>query len=157
VLDKNNKIWVLSDGGLASLPGGKVKACLTRIDPETFKIEKEFIFSDLNSAPTRLCMNNGKDSLYFLNGSWGSSVSNGGVYRMSVNDVVLPSSPWVPENGKLFYALGVDPRNGNVYVSDAVDYMQPGWVYRYSSQAVVLDSFKTDIIPSAFCFKYQKL
>ncbi len=157
VLDKNNKIWVLSDGGLASLPGGKVKASLTRIDPVTFKIDKEFVFSDLNSAPTRLCMNNGRDSLYFLNGSWGSSVANGGVYRMSVSDAVLPASPWIPENGKLFYALGVDPRNGNVYVSDAVDYMQPGWVYRYNSQAMLIDSFKTDIIPSGFCFKYQKL
>jgi hypothetical protein len=156
-LDKNNKIWVLSDGGLNSTPGGKVKACLTRIDSETFKIEKEFVFSDLNSAPTSLCMNAGRDSLYFLNGSWGSSVSNGGIYRMSVNDPALPSSPWIPENGKLFYALGVDPSNGNVYVSDAIDYMQPGWVYRYSNQAVVLDSFKTDIIPSFFCFKYQKL
>lgn len=157
VLDRNNKLWVLSDGGLASLPGGKVKACLTRVNPETFKIEKEYVFPDLNSAPTRLCMNSRKDTLFFLNGSWGSSVTNGGVYRMPVNSDVLPTAPFIPENNKLFYALGVDPRNGDIFLSDAIDYQQPGWVFRYSSGATVIDSFKTDIIPSSFCFKYDKL
>lgn len=155
VLDKNQKLWVLSDGGLESLPGGKVKACLTRINPETFTIEKEFFFPDLNSAPTRLCLNNSKDTLYFLNGSWGSSVSNGGVYKMGVNELNLPGAPFIPENGKLFYALGIDPKNSDIYVSDAIDYLQPGWVLRYDKHGVLIDSFKTDIIPASFCFKYD--
>lgn len=157
VLDKNNKLWVLSDGGLASLPGGKVKACLTRIDPITFKVEKEYFFPDLNSAPTRLCMNATLDTLYYLNGSWGSSIKNGGVYCMPIVETSLPNTPLIPENGKLFYALAVDVGTGNIYVSDAIDYLQPGWVLRYSSNASVIDSFKTDIIPAGFCFKYQKL
>lgn len=155
IVDKNNKLWVLSDGGLTSLPGGKAKACLTRIDPASFKIEKEYIFPDLNSAPTRLCANANKDTLYFLNGAWGSSLASGGVYRMSVNDEALPSSAFIPENGKLFYALGIDPKKYEIYVSDAIDYQQPGWVYRYNTKAEVRDSFKTDIIPSFFCFKYE--
>jgi hypothetical protein len=155
LLDKNEKLWVLSDGGLASLPGGKANACLTRINPVTFIVEKELYFPDLNSAPTRLCSNSTKDSLYFLNGSWGSSLNKGGVYRMSVNDQILPSEAFIPEDGRLFYALGVDPKNHEIYVSDAVDYQQPGWVLRYSPKALLLDSFKTDIIPAAFCFKYD--
>lgn len=155
VLDKNNKLWVLSDGGLTSLPGGKVKACLTRIDPISFKIEKEYFFSDLNSAPTRLSISTSGDTLFFLNGAWGSSISNGGVYRMTIEDETLPSNPFIPENGKLFYALGVDPQKHEIYVSDAIDYQQPGWVYRYNAHAEVRDSFKTDIIPSFFCFKYE--
>lgn len=155
LLDKNNKLWVLSDGGLASLPGGKAYACLTRINPVTFAIEKEFYFPDLNSAPTRLCSNSSRDTLYFLNGSWGSSVNKGGVYRMPVTDQDLPEEAFIPENGRLFYALGIDPQNHEVYVSDAVDYQQPGWVLRYSPNALLVDSFKTDIIPAAFCFKYD--
>ncbi len=156
VLDKNNKLWVLSDGGLASLPGGKVKACLTRINPESFTIEKEFVFPDLNSAPSRLFLNTVKDTLYFLNGSWGTSINKGGVYRMSINDLEIPSTAFIPENGRLFYALGVDPKNTDIYVSDAIDYLQAGWVFRYNNCAVLIDSFKTDIIPSGFCFKYDK-
>jgi hypothetical protein len=155
VIDKNNKLWVLSDGGLTSMPGGKVKACLTRIDPNLFKIEKEYVFPDLNSAPTKLCSNASMDTLYYLNGAWGSSVSNGGVYRMAVKEETLPTTAFIPENGKLFYALGIDPKKHDIYVSDAIDYQQPGWVYRYSSQGAVKDSFKTDIIPSFFCFKYE--
>lgn len=155
VLDKNDKLWVLSDGGLSSFPGGKAKACLTRINPASFTIEKEFLFPDLNSAPTRLCVNQTKDTLFFLNGSWGSSINNGGVYRMPVNDELLPSFPFIPENGRLFFGLGVDPVDYNIYVTDAVDYNQAGWVYRYSGSAAIVDSFKTDIIPSGFCFKYE--
>lgn len=156
VLDIQEKLWVLSDGGPAGYPGGKVRACLTKIDPSTFTIEKEYHFPDLNSAPSRLCLNSSKDTLYFLNGSWEGSVSNSGVYRMAVNAAGLPQEPWIPENGRLFYALGVDPKNGDVYVSDAIDYLQPGWVLRFNKQAVRMDSFKTDIIPSSFCFKYDK-
>lgn len=155
VLDKDEKLWVLSDGGLSSFPGGKVRACLTRINPVSFTIEKEYLFPDMNSAPTRLCTNSNKDTLYFLNGSWGSSVSNGGVYKMGVNDEILPSSSFIPENERLFFGLGIDPVNYNIYVSDAVDYGQAGWVYRYSGSATLIDSFKTDIIPSGFCFKYE--
>lgn len=155
VLDKNNKLWVLSDGGLASLPGGKEKARLTRIDPSSFVIEKEYVFPDLNSAPTRLCLNSSKDSLFFLNGSWGSSITNGGVYKMSITSEALPGVPFIPEDGKLFYALGVDPNDGDIYVSDAIDYLQPGWVYRYAINGSLIDSFKTDIIPASFCFKYD--
>jgi hypothetical protein len=157
VIDRNEKLWVLSDGGPEGYRGGKVRACLTRIHPTTFTIEKEFYFPDLSSAPTRLCMNSAKDTLYFLNGSWEGSLSNSGVYRMSVNDSELPQSPWIPENGRLFYALGIDPKNGDIYVSDAVDYLQAGWVLRFNNHAVAVDSFRTDIIPSSFCFKYDKL
>lgn len=155
VLDKNEKLWVLSDGGLSSLPGGKSKACLTRINPVSFTIEAEYFFPDMNSAPTRLCSNSSADTLFFLNGSWGSSVDNGGVYKMAITAQTLPEKPFISEQGRLFYALGVDPKNKDIYVSDAIDYLQAGWVFRYSGNGVAIDSFKTDIIPASFCFKYD--
>ncbi len=155
VLDKNNKLWVLSDGGYSGIQGGKVKACLTRINPVSFSIEQEFVFPDNNSAPTRLSLNRTKDTLFYLNGSWGQSQDNGGVYKMAVTESQLPVSAFIPENGRLFYALGIDPKNSDIYVSDAIDYQQPGWVFRYSARGAIADSFKTDIIPAAFCFKYE--
>ena len=49
--------------------------------------------------------------------------------------------------------LTVDPRTSEVYLADALDYVQPGWVFRYSARGELLDSFQVGIIPGAFCFK----
>lgn len=155
VIDKNNKLWVLCDGGFVGITGGKVRAALIRVNPESFTKELEISFPDNNSYPTHLSINGTKDTLVFLNGSWGQTVSNGGVYKMAVSATSLPTQPLIAENKRLFYGLGIDPENSEIYVTNAVDYQQPGWVFRYSASGTPVDSFKTDIIPSAFCFKHE--
>lgn len=153
VLDANNKLWLLSDGGYPGSPGGQVAAALSRVDAESFSIEQVYTFPDMESSPTRLCINARGDTLFFLNGSWGSSQALGGVYAMPVNAATLPGQALIPENGKLFYGLGVNPHNSDIYVSDAIDYMQQGMVYRYSAEGLPLDSFRADIIPQCFAFR----
>ena len=153
MLDKNNKLWVLSDGGYQG-DANKVVPALTRIDAETFSVEKVFSFSSSQFAPSRLKINGTLDTLYFLSGSWvklNNAVS--GVIRMPVNADALTDEPLIPENSRLFYGLGIDPVNSDIYVTDAIDYQQPGWVYRYNRAGGIVDSFKTDIIPGCFCFK----
>jgi hypothetical protein len=49
--------------------------------------------------------------------------------------------------------LTICPRTGDVYIADAIDYVQQGMVYRYSSDGVLIDSFYVGIIPGAFCWK----
>ncbi len=55
-----------------------------------------------------------------------------------------------------FYGLDIDPYTNDVYVADALDYVQQGVVYRYDSYAQPVDTFKTGITPGAFCFKPSK-
>lgn len=139
VLDKDGKLWILSDGATAWKSG----AALSRIDTETLQVERELPFANENDSPTRLTTNANADSLFFL---------NHGVFAMSINAGILPEAPLIPEGEKLFYGLGVDPSNSQIYVSDAIDYEQQGQVYRYSPQGVLIDSFKAGVIPSFFCF-----
>ncbi len=153
--DKNNKLWVLCDGGYEGIPGGKDSAVLYRISPNPYTIEARFAFPVHELSPAELQINAGGDTLYFVNSSWSGSPddANGGIFQMDIGQNELPSTPLIHDEDRLFYGLGIDPRNSEIYVSDAVDYQQRGWVYRYTRAGAVVDSFKTGIIPGSFAFK----
>lgn len=154
VLDKNDHLWVLSDGGYTGSPYGQVNAALTEIDAKTKQVLKTFTFSNMAASPTGLCMNPTEDTLYYLKPStYGATISLPGVYAMSIGDQSLPSTPVVSQGNHSFYALGVDPGNGTIYVSDAKDYTQSGEVFVYSPTGQVQDSITAGIIPGGFCFK----
>jgi hypothetical protein len=140
VMDKKDKIWVLCTGGYDNYE----PASLIRIDPILRIVDKTFSFPSSDATPSKLCINNHKDTLYFL---------NNGVFQMSVTSTAIPSQPLILSNGHLFYGLGIDPSNGNIYVSDAVDYVQNGIVYQYDQvTASPLRSFTAGRIPGSFCF-----
>ena len=153
VIDRNNQLWVLSDGGFE---GGSLEAeypALIQIDPESFTRSQEFIFPSKSGSPNNLCINEDGRSLYFLYGSWsGESGFPSGVYQMSVEDTCLPAKPLIPENNRLFYRLGIDPANDEIYVSDALDFMQKGFVFRFDNEGAVIDSLLADRIPGYFAF-----
>jgi DNA-binding beta-propeller fold protein YncE len=73
---------------------------------------------------------------------------------MSVSDGALPENPVIAMDGKYFYALGIDPQNSDIYVSDALDYTKNGLVYHYDHTGSLLDSLEVGIIPGAFGFNY---
>jgi DNA-binding beta-propeller fold protein YncE len=143
VIDKNGKIWVISDGGFEGSPGGEQVPALTRIDPQTFTVEQIFKFNSGDVAGG-LEINSTGDTLIFM---------NRGVYKMPVDGRQLPGSVFIPEDNKLFYTLAVNPANDEIYVSDAIDYTQNAIVYRYSPSGNVIDSFKVGINPSYFLFR----
>ena len=71
---------------------------------------------------------------------------------MDVGAGRLPDEPLIPDGGTLFYGLGVDPETSEIYVADAVDYMQSGVVMRYSADGEPLGNFRVGITPGDFCF-----
>lgn len=152
-IDKHGKLWVLSDGSYKGSPAGQQKGCLTVIDTKNFAIESRMEFENLDHSPSRLTINAARDTIYYIKGGYGSSgLSGNGIYRLSVLERELPTEPLIPESDRLFYGLGIDPLNGEIYVSDAIDYVQSGIVLRYSRSAELLGEFKVGITPGAFCF-----
>lgn len=141
-LDCNNKLWVLTDGGYEGSPYGHEQPTLCRIDAETRRIELQFTFP-VEDSPTEICFNGARDTLYFLNKD---------VWRMEVTSEQLPETPFLKYTGTLYYGLAIDPKTSEVYVADAIDYVQYGVVYRLSPQAVPLDTLRVGIIPGSFCF-----
>jgi hypothetical protein len=140
VMDKKDKIWVLCTGGYDHVE----EATLLRIDPTLRVVDKTYTFPDLDDTPSRLCINASKDTLYFL---------NNGVCQMPVTATSLPASPLIAEGQHLFYGLAIQPTTGNVFVSDALDYVQNGIVYQYNqTTGSMIRSFPAGKIPGSFCF-----
>ncbi len=138
VLDKNNQLWVLCSGGF-----NKENARLIQINPSNRDIIQTFTFSNINHSPGSLIINGSKDNLYFINNS---------IYQMSITGNSLPSTPIVTNSGNLFYGLGIDPTNNDIYVADAIDYVQNGVVFRYSASGSLIHQFTAGIIPGSFWF-----
>lgn len=132
--DANGKLWVLC--------GGAAAGALYRIDPSSLTVEASFTFP-ASASPWRLNINGTHDELYYL---------DGGVYRMPITATGLPTSPFIPADGRNLYGLGVDPHDGTVYVADAIDYVQRGVIYRYNTSGAEQGNFLAGVIPGGFCF-----
>jgi YVTN family beta-propeller protein len=139
-VDKNNKLWVLCPGSYDR----QNFAELIIINTSTDKIEKRYVFPSKEMVPSCLQINVTRDTIYYI---------EGGIYRMSIASTSLPTQFFIPASGHLFYKLGIDPYSKNIFITDAVDYQQKGFVLRYSSAGKLIDSCRADLIPGAFCFK----
>lgn len=138
VIDKNDKVWVLSSGNQL-----KAAARLSRIDPVNGQIELALHF-DANAYPGNLCMNRAGDTLYFL---------NGGIYRMAVTQQALPSTAFVAKGSRNFYGLGVRPEDYSIYAADALDYSQRSNIYVFGANGEQKFTFKAGFLSNGFYFE----
>lgn len=146
VLDRFNKLWVLTDGGFPGSPYGHEAPGLIRINAVTREVERIIRFSE-GDHPADLKMNGTRDTLYMINRH---------LYRMPVfsgeDPQVFVESPYEGTNAGGFYGLGVDPFTSDIYLADAIDHVQRGVVYRYRSDGSPSDTFRVGISPVDFCF-----
>ena len=156
IIDQNYRLWVLSDGGFQGSSFGQEKASLSCINLKSLTIEKKFIFENIDASPSHLQTNITKDSLFFIYGNWSGNLANAGVWAMSIYDKKLPQNALIPENNSMFYGLGLDKKNSELYISDAKDFSQNGIIYRYTSSGFCIDTFKVGINPGNFYFMYEK-
>ncbi|WP_139265178.1 YncE family protein [Bacteroides ihuae] len=143
VIDKNNKIWTVTDGGYKGSPYGYETPSLYRIDAATQKVEKQFRFK-LGEHPSEVQLNGTRDTLYFINND---------IWRLPVTAERFPVKSFIPNKNTIYYGLTVNPINSEIYIADAIDYVQSGVILRYSSDGVQTDEFKVGIIPGAFCWR----
>ena len=159
VADKDGHVWVLCEGRSwddeyddLGMPYGE-NPTLWEIDPmlKTAMCRYEFKGpyeddDEIKGVATTLRVNPAGDRFYLI---YNNEVRRFDIATMSLSDSFRITS----EPGGLFYNMAVDPNTGDVYVTDAKNYMMNGIVYRYSDDGVLLASFEAGIIPSAMLFK----
>lgn len=143
VADVNGDIWVLTEGhtvydaawNIVSETAGN----LVKITNNT--IAESYTFA-VGNHPQDLIINEEGTTLYYSDGSWSKAV-----YAFDITSTELPSSALI---NKSFYGIGAN--NGYLYGTDAVDFTQNGWSYKYTSTGEVVDSIQVGIIPGTYCF-----
>ena len=152
VVDKNGHVWVLCEGRSWEDEFGE-NPTLWEIDPmlktatQRCEFKGPFDFDDdIKGVATALKANPAGDQFYLI---YNNDVRRFDLATMSLSETFRIT----PGTDGLFYNLAVDPRTGDLYVTDAKNYMMNGTVYRYSSDGLLLASFEAGLIPSAMLFK----
>ena len=147
LVDKQQTLGVLS----GNQPEGRT-AVLTHIDPSTGAILDSFTFPT-TANPVRPVMNNSGDTLYFIGADYYLTSGYNGIFRMSIYDKSLPTVPFIEAGAfSYFWALGIDPHNGDIYVGDPKMFSQRGVVSVYRPDGTRIDSFKVGLGPGHFYF-----
>lgn len=142
-LDVNNNIWCVTDGGYEGSYYGYENPTLIKINTSTFTIDRTFELEKGANIAT-IVTNGAKDRIYWVCND---------VYTMSINDTKLPEKPIISAEGNWLNGLTVDPQRGDIYIANALDYVQPGIVLRYCSEGNLLSTIRAGVIPGAFCWK----
>ncbi len=149
VLDRHHNLWVLSDGGFEGSPYGYEAPGILKIEDGSKEAILVYRF-EIGEKPSELQINGTGDTLWFLNRhlycmpleSWADPVPD-----------LFIESPYAQGFNGGFYGLDIDPSSSELYISDAVDFVQRGMVYRFAPNGMPLDTIRVGISPAAFCFK----
>ncbi len=139
VIDKNSYIWILAGGSSSNNQTGK----LHKINPVTLQIEQTFNFNSSDFS-SHLCINKTYDTLYYLNSD---------VFQLPIINTQLPSNPIIAHGTKVFYGLGINPKDYHIYVSDAIDYVQKSTIEIYTVNGSLINKFNAGHISNGFMFE----
>jgi hypothetical protein len=139
VLTDQNKLFVLT----AQQASPAVGASLYTIDMATFTITKKLDFDPIHT-PGYLRYSSFTGQLLY---------ADNGIYEMAQTDTILPAAVSIISHSWNVYGLNADPSNGDIYISDALDYQQASKIMRYSKDGTLIDAFTAGIITNGFTFR----
>lgn len=138
VIDAFQNLWVLCSGGI-----NETVPVLNKINTTTKTITASLVFSSINESPNSLKIDTSGTSLYYLNND---------LFKQSISATNVSLSPYITSGSSVYYGLGINPFNNDIYLADALDYVQAGKVYRYNSSINIVDTLSVGLIPQDFTF-----
>ena len=148
--DPYNRLWITSRGDHK-----EVQPQLTCFSPITISL------LPIANAPAVSEMVIIGDSMYFYGSHWSDeTMSNHITYGIfNVRTSTLVSDHFITDgtekNIKIPYGIQVNPYNGDIYITDAKNYVSSGQLHCYSREGKRKWSVRTGDIPAHMCFVYR--
>jgi DNA-binding beta-propeller fold protein YncE len=141
--DRNGMLWVLCNGGYTR----QNYAELVQISTQTNSVEKTLVFPSKDDSPTCLKVDGLGQTLYYL---------DNGVRQMDINSTEVPPTTFIiQQTGEYFYKIGINSLNNDIFITDAVDFVQPGYLLLYDRTGKFISKLQAGIIPGSMCFKLR--
>lgn len=154
--DQYNRLWITSRGNHKEVQPQLV--CLQPLHPTPYTLH--------HISPSEMVIFG--DSMYFYGAHWSDeTTSNQTTYGVFNIQSQIPNNPYpisniqsfitdgTEQNIKIPYGIQVNPYNGDIYITDAKNYVSSGQLHCYSREGKRKWSVRTGDIPAHMCFVYR--
>jgi len=144
-VDANDDLWVLCYGYIEYDPVtyamlSESPSKLIRINTATNEVAQTITISK-TQHPTCLEANTSGNSIFY-----GCGYGFAGIYKMSIADTEVPSSPLLD---KSFYGFNINSETGNIFAMEAPSFTANGTIWRYDTNGTELGSYEAGIGPNS--------
>ena len=146
-LDNNDDLWILCKGKVVY---GADWSVVEETESELIKVN-----TGVNQIITRIEIGSTGDFFWPARMATDVAKTNilfteaAGLYEIDIHAASQPSEPLIPVD---FYGFGVDPESGIIFGLSAPGFAEAGYLSRYSSDGIKLDSISTGIAPNSAVF-----
>ena len=148
--DPYNRLWITSRGDHKDVQPQLI--CFSPIANSLLPI---------TNAPTASEMVMMGDSMYFYGVNWSEQATENnisyGIINVRTHELITDHfiTDGTEKNIKIPYGILVNPYNGDIYVTDAKNYVSSGQLHCYSREGKRRWSVRTGDIPAHMCFVYR--
>ena len=159
--DPYDRLWITSRGDHKEV---QPQLVLIKNLELGIKNEIEIQYSQITSSEMVII----GDSMYFYGSHWNDeTMSNQITYGVLNIQSPIPNNPYpisniqsfitdgTEQNIKIPYGIQVNPYNGDIYITDAKNYVSSGQLHCYSREGKCKWSVRTGDIPAHMCFVYR--
>ena len=157
--DQHNRLWITSRGDHKEVQPQLV--CLSMLHNTT-----PYYTTLHHISPSEMVIVG--DSMYYYGAHWSDeTMSNQITYGVFNIQSPIPNNPYpisniqsfitdgTEKNIKIPYGIQVNPYNGDIYITDAKNYVSSGQLHCYSREGKRKWSVRTGDIPAHMCFVYR--
>lgn len=146
LLDRNNNLWVLCKGKVVWdgwTLAEETQSSLVQMDPDKGEILQTLPIGMTGDYywPQSIGITDDLSAVYFL--------ESGGLFKIDINQAVVPSSPLIASS---FYGFGIEPGTGRIYGMACPSFTANGYLVRYLPDGSVIDSTEVGIGPNRIVF-----
>lgn len=144
--DSKGRLWITSRGDYYDKD-----ARLFCFNPKTDQIEKTF------DVPVSQ-MDISGDSIYVVSASWSYETMSNTITNAIIDTRMMEkvSDNFIKDGTenqiKIPYGVKINPLTGQIFVTDAGNYVNPGWLYCFSREGLLQWKVRTGDIPAHFAF-----